>query len=59
MRLAIIGFGNQAKAWALNLRDSNKEVHILVRKNGPSWNLANSMGFPTLDWDQSLESFDR
>ncbi len=58
MRLAIIGFGNQAKAWALNLRDSNKEVHILVRKNGPSWNLANSMGFPTLDWDQSLESFD-
>ncbi|MFZ9002019.1 MAG: hypothetical protein ACO20H_11995 [Bacteriovoracaceae bacterium] len=59
MRIVIIGFGNQAKAWALNLRDSNKEVHILARKFGPSWDNCQNLGFPTLEWTkESLEAFD-
>jgi ketol-acid reductoisomerase len=59
MRIVIIGFGNQAKAWALNLRDSNKEVHILARKFGPGWENCRKLGFPTLEWTkESLASFD-
>lgn len=44
--LTIIGFGNQAKAWALNLRDSNIQVNILSR-SGKSFDAAKKMGFQT------------
>jgi len=36
MHLAIVGFGNQAKAWAMNLRDSSFPVKIALRKNSNS-----------------------
>ena len=44
-KLAIIGFGSQAKAWALNLRDSGLEVTLLLKDNSPSFNQASRLGF--------------
>jgi len=43
--IAIIGFGSQAKSWALNLRDSGYHVCILLRENSPSKDLVKSLGF--------------
>jgi len=36
MRLTIIGFGNQAKSWALNLKDSGFPVRVALRSNSAS-----------------------
>jgi ketol-acid reductoisomerase len=43
--ISIIGFGNQAKAWALNMRDSGLNVHIGLRPDSPSKSLATELGF--------------
>jgi ketol-acid reductoisomerase len=44
-KLAIIGFGSQGKAWALNLRDSGWKISILCRTKGSSFKTAVSLGF--------------
>ena len=44
-RVAIIGFGSQGHAHALNLRDSGLEVLIGLRSPGESWNKAKRQGF--------------
>jgi ketol-acid reductoisomerase len=36
MQLTIIGFGNQARSWALNLRDSGIPVRVALRPRSPS-----------------------
>ena len=36
-RIAVLGYGSQGRAHALNLRDSGYDVVVGVRK-GPSWN---------------------
>lgn len=41
----LVGFGSQGKAWALNLRDSNQKVCILLRKNSKSQELVTKLGF--------------
>lgn len=43
--LVIIGFGNQSKAWAKNLRDSGYEINIYLRENSPSIELVKELGF--------------
>ncbi len=53
--IAIIGFGNQAKAWALNLRDSNWKVTIGLRSNSCSIVLAEKLGFEIFDLDQKVD----
>jgi len=45
--LAVVGYGSQGRAQALNLRDSNANVLLGLRK-GPSWTLAQSDGFQPL-----------
>jgi len=45
----IIGFGNQAKSWALNLRDSGHFVHIALRKQSPSMALAKKLDFEVVE----------
>lgn len=37
MQLTIIGFGNQARSWATNLRDSGFPVRVALRAGSPSW----------------------
>ena len=44
-RVAIIGFGSQGHAHALNLRDNGLEVMIGLRGPGNSWNKAKWHGF--------------
>jgi ketol-acid reductoisomerase len=50
--IAIIGLGNQAKAWALNLRDSGWKVSIGLRSNSRSIENAKSLNFETFDFTQ-------
>jgi ketol-acid reductoisomerase len=43
--IALIGFGSQAKTWALNLRSSGREVRVFLRENSSSQLLVREMGF--------------
>lgn len=44
MQLTIIGFGNQAKSWALNLKDSGFPVRVALRPDSPSFEIAVKLG---------------
>lgn len=50
-KLSIIGFGNQAKAWALNLRDSGFQIYIHLREDSSSIELARNLGFQVISLD--------
>jgi ketol-acid reductoisomerase len=43
-RIAILGYGSQGRAHALNLKDSGFDVVVGVRKNGASWKKARKDG---------------
>jgi ketol-acid reductoisomerase len=43
-RIAIVGYGSQGRAHALNLRDSGLDVIVGARKDGPSWHKAQADG---------------
>ncbi len=43
-RIAILGYGSQGRAHALNLHDSGLDVVVGVRKGGPSWDKAQADG---------------
>ena len=43
-RIAILGYGSQGRAHALNLHESGLDVVVGVRKNGPSWAKAQADG---------------
>jgi len=43
-RVAIIGYGSQGRAHALNLKDSGVDLVVGVRKNGESWRKAKNDG---------------
>jgi ketol-acid reductoisomerase len=43
-RLAVLGFGSQGRAHALNLKDSGFNVVVGLRKNGDSWKAAKREG---------------
>lgn len=43
--ITLIGFGNQAKAWALNLRDSGYQVLIALKDKSPSIAKAQALSF--------------
>ncbi len=47
--VAILGFGNQGEAHALNLRDGGLEVVVGARAGGAAEARARKLGFPTLD----------
>ena len=47
----IIGFGNQARAWALNLRDSGVEVSIGLRGSSLSHTLVEAAGFKSFNFE--------
>ena len=48
MRLTIIGFGNQAKAWAQNLKDSGFPIRVALQPQSSSVELSLSFGFETV-----------
>ena len=43
-KVAIIGFGSQGHAHALNLKDSGVDVVVGLRKDGSSWKKAEAAG---------------
>jgi len=43
-RVAVLGYGSQGRAQALNLKDSGFKVVVGVRKGGPSWKQAKRDG---------------
>lgn len=47
-KIAVIGYGSQGRAQALNLRDSGAEVIVGLRQDGNSWKLAEKDGFQPL-----------
>ncbi len=49
-RVGVVGYGNQGRSWALNLRDSGIDVVVCVRADS-SRDTAESDGFATRDLD--------
>ncbi len=45
--VAVLGFGNQGHAHALNLRDSGAKVIVGARLNGAGWRASKAAGFDT------------
>ncbi len=54
-RVAIIGYGNQGRAQALNLRDSGKQIIIGLYPESPSWRRAEEEGFQVLRDGEAVE----
>ena len=48
-RVAVIGYGSQGHAHALNLRDSGVDVRVGVRPGSRGWQAAETAGFAPLD----------
>ena len=46
--IAVIGYGSQGHAHALNLRDSGHQVVVGLRKGGQSWSLAKEAGLDVM-----------
>ena len=48
-RIAVLGYGSQGRAHALNLRDSGHDVVVGLRKGGSSWTQAAEDGLPVME----------
>ena len=54
-RIAILGYGSQGRAHALNLRDSGYDVAVGLRPDGPSRTTAENDGFAVQTFEQATE----
>jgi len=57
-RIAILGYGSQGRAHALNLKDSGHDVVVGVRKGGPSWKKAKKDGLEVAEPAKAVEGAD-
>jgi ketol-acid reductoisomerase len=57
-RIAVLGYGSQGRAHALNLRDSGLDVVVGVRKGGPSWTKAKADGLRVAEPAEAVKSAD-
>jgi ketol-acid reductoisomerase len=48
-RIAVLGYGSQGRAHALNLKDSGLDVVVGLRKDGASWNKAQADGLSVME----------
>jgi ketol-acid reductoisomerase len=48
-RIAVLGYGSQGRAHALNLRDSGLDVVVGLRPGGPTWQKAEADGFAVVE----------
>ena len=53
--IAVIGYGNQGRAQALNLKDSKNNVIVGLRQNSESKKLAESDGFEVFSIPKAVE----
>ena len=56
--IAVIGYGIQGRAQALNLRDSGLNVLVGLRRGGKSWDLAKSEGFEVYEVQDAVKQAD-
>lgn len=56
--VAVLGYGNQGHAHALNLRDSGVEVVVGSHAGGKSWAAAEGQGFRVLSVDEAARGAD-
>src|SRR5579864_5290026 len=54
-RVAVVGYGNQGRSWALNLRDSGLDVTVCVRAD-ETRQTAREDGFDTRDVESADEA---
>ncbi len=54
-KIAVIGFGSQGHAHALNLRDSGMDVRVGLRKGSASWQKAVAQGLPVLETAEAAQ----
>jgi ketol-acid reductoisomerase len=52
-KVAIIGYGSQGHAHALNLKDNGVQVKVGLRKGSPSWAKAEKAGLEVLEVDEA------
>src|SRR5713101_6458391 len=57
-KIAILGFGSQGHAHALNLRDSGINVRVGLRKGSPSWEKAAKQGLRVLETADAAKQAD-
>src|ERR1700723_3862444 len=57
-RIAVLGYGSQGRAHALNLRDSGLDVVVGLRKGGPSWQRAQAEGFAVAEPAEAVRGAD-
>jgi len=57
-KVAMIGFGSQGHAHALNLRDSGVDVVVGLRKGSKSWEKAEAQGFKVLPVSEAVKEAD-
>lgn len=57
-RIAVIGYGSQGHAQALNLRESGIDVVIGLREGGSSWNKAASAGLAVMPVQEAVGGAD-
>lgn len=53
--IAVVGYGSQGRAQALNLRDSGFTVIVGLRREGSSWKQASSEGFEVYEVPQAVK----
>lgn len=57
-QVAIVGYGSQGHAHALNLHDSGVKVAVGLRKNGASWKKAQNAGLSVQEVAKAVEGAD-
>src|SRR5580692_8031968 len=57
-KIAILGFGSQGHAHALNLRDSGMDVRVGLRKGSPTWEKAAKQGLRVLETAEAAKEAD-
>ena len=58
LHVGIVGFGSQGHAHALNLRDSEINVSVGLRKEGESWSKAVNAGLDVLEVSELVKKSD-
>ncbi|QIW24325.1 ketol-acid reductoisomerase [Sulfolobus sp. S-194] len=56
--IAVLGYGSQGRAWALNLKDSGLKVLVGLEREGNSWKVAESDGFKPMHTEDAVKNSD-